>query len=431
MTTPTSDSYSKHKHEIETLSRIAITIGAHIGSTELISEILNLLVAHFNWAYAGCVVLSDQFSDFFRLAALAGYDPAKLNDIKIAIEDSIIEEAYHKGDLVVARYIGQSKRTLFDMLLKSDEISNRSPRRSSIPDFALAMPIMLDNQTIGVLFIEGNDNSPESIDQDFFFLQIVSKIFANLIIQAQTRTKFESYRELEHTEGLQSETSLTLSHELRMPLTAIKGYSSALMMEEVEWSEEKRNHFLHLINEECDTIQTILTDLLDSSLIEKDQLSIERQPIRIYQLANDVVSEMQLQSETHRFVVDIAREFPIVEADHLWIKQVFRNLLDNAVKYSPDGGLVMIRGEARSEDVVISIADQGIGISPEDLLQLFDKYYRVLPLDSSNIPGMGLGLPIARTVIEAHGGRIWVDSKEGQGTIISFTLPRMKVPNND
>jgi signal transduction histidine kinase len=216
-----------------------------------------------------------------------------------------------------------------------------------------------------------------------------------------------------------------------MPLTAIKGYSSALILEEVEWSEEKRSQFLHLINEECDTIQMILTEMLDSSLVDRDQLSIERQPIRIFQLANDVVSEIQLQTENHHFVVDIGHDFPIVEGDQLWIKQVFRNLVDNAVKYSPDGGLIIIRGEVRSEDIVIRIADQGIGISPEDLLPLFDKYYRVLPLDSSNIPGLGLGLPIARTVIEAHGGRIWVDSKEGQGTIISFTLPQMKIPEID
>jgi two-component system sensor histidine kinase VicK len=108
----------------------------------------------------------------------------------------------------------------------------------------------------------------------------------------------------------------------------------------------------------------------------------------------------------------------------LRIKQVIRNILDNALKYSPQGGLVVIRGEVRPNDVVVSISDQGVGISPEDLIPLFEKYFRVKSPTGYHVPGTGLGLPVARGIIEAHGGRIWAESKVGQGTTLYFSVPR-------
>ena len=137
-----------------------------------------------------------------------------------------------------------------------------------------------------------------------------------------------------------------------------------------------------------------------------------------------MAAELQHRGKTHRLVVEFPSDFPIVDADPRWIKQVFRNILDNAVKYSPEGGLIAIQGEARPTDVVITIADQGVGISPENLIPLFEKYFRVRSLVTLHVPGTGLGLPIARTIIEAHGGRIWAESKVGEGTSISFSLPR-------
>ena len=124
-------------------------------------------------------------------------------------------------------------------------------------------------------------------------------------------------------------------------------------------------------------------------------------------------------------MVDFATTFPILEFDTRWIKQVFRNILDNALKYSPEGGLIVIRGEVRLYDVVIMVADQGIGISPENLIPLFERYYRVRSTANLHIPGTGLGLPIARAIVEAHGGRIWAESKLSEGTTIYFSLPKM------
>jgi signal transduction histidine kinase len=215
-----------------------------------------------------------------------------------------------------------------------------------------------------------------------------------------------------------------------MPLTAIKGYTTAMLMDEIKWDTEKRTELLNLIDAECDNMQVLLSDILDSALIDVNQLTIDPKPVRLHQIARDVTSEMQPRTESHHLVVDLSSDFPIVAADPHWIKQVFRNIIDNAIKYSPDGGLIVIWGEARDEDVVINIADQGIGISPGNLIPLFEKYFRVKPSNDYAVPGTGLGLPITRAIVEAHNGRIWAESKERQGTTLSFSLPRFKLPND-
>jgi signal transduction histidine kinase len=114
----------------------------------------------------------------------------------------------------------------------------------------------------------------------------------------------------------------------------------------------------------------------------------------------------------------------VADADAGRIRRVLYNLLDNAVKYSPDGGLVVVRGEVSDNEITISVADQGHGIAPEHLNRLFERFFRVKFASGRHVVGSGLGLPIARNIVEAHGGRIWAESKLGEGTTVSFTLPR-------
>jgi signal transduction histidine kinase len=113
-----------------------------------------------------------------------------------------------------------------------------------------------------------------------------------------------------------------------------------------------------------------------------------------------------------------------VYADPRRIEQVLRNLLDNAVKYSPAGGLVVARGQATDDEVIVSVADEGVGIAPEHLNRLFEKFFRVKSPLNQQVRGSGLGLPVSRTIVENHGGRIWAESELGKGTTIYFSLPR-------
>lgn len=225
-------------------------------------------------------------------------------------------------------------------------------------------------------------------------------------------------------DAMRTEVLAILSHELRTPLAAIKGYVTAMLLDEVTWPKEKRREFLQLIAEEVDSLQTMFGEILDTTRIENGLLEIELQPMRLPQMAREVTDQMQQRTSEHRFVLDFPRDFPLIDADPRRIKQVFRNILDNAMKYSPDGGLIVVRSAVRPKDVVVSVADQGPGISPEAMITLFDKYFRARSGEGRDVPGVGLGLPVSRAIIEAHGGRIWAESQVGEGTILHFSLPR-------
>ena len=220
---------------------------------------------------------------------------------------------------------------------------------------------------------------------------------------------------------LPHERNSHVPHILSKPL--LKGYATALMLEEVQWPEQKRQEFLRLIDEETDNLERMVSDIMDASLIDIGRLDIEPQPLRLPDLVEEVAQEAQHHSSKHNFVVDFPSNFPIVDADPRRIRQVLLNIIDNAIKYSPEGGLVMIRGEIRPTDVVVTIADQGVGISPEDLIPLFDKYFRVKSPTGYHVPGTGLGLPVARAIVETHGGRIWANSRVGEGTTLFFSIP--------
>jgi signal transduction histidine kinase len=196
-------------------------------------------------------------------------------------------------------------------------------------------------------------------------------------------------------------------------------------MEEATFSPETQQEFLQIIDEECTVLQDLIHDLLESSIIDAGLLKLEPQPVMLPRLVQDVVEDMTRRTRQHDFVVDFEPKFPIVDADPRRIEQVLRNLMDNAIKYSPDGGLIVVRGEVDEDEnnVVISVADQGVGIAPEHLNRLFEKFFRVESGLGRHVVGSGLGLPIARTIVESHGGRIWAESQVGEGTTLHFALP--------
>jgi K+-sensing histidine kinase KdpD len=289
---------------------------------------------------------------------------------------------------------------------------------------ALAIPLRSRGQGYGALVLISFGSSDPFSKEDIALAEVVADGIALAVDRSRLEQEASAVLESKDAHRLRAEIMATLSHELRTPLAAIKGYSTAMLLEEIAWSDAQRRDFLKLIDEECDNLQSMIAQILDSSLIDVGQLSLEVEPLRLERLARDVAEEIQRRTGDHRIMMDFPSGFPIVDADPRRVKQVLRNILDNAVKYSPDGGLVVIRGEVRPEVVVVTISDEGVGISPEDLIPLFDKYFRVKAPTGYHVPGTGLGLPVARTLVEAHGGRIWARSAVGQGTTLSFSLPR-------
>lgn len=410
--------------ELYALTEIAKIIAASPDLRALLRAVMEKLYNVIDPAELGVVLLWHETAGVLRPEASFGVELEALQDIRIRPGESVSGRVFDEGTASLL-----SSQAAVTEAMDNMRQTNRSDMASAlgteaVPLSELAVPLHVGDRKYGVLVLASMEGPAEFLEGDLPFVQTLADLIALAIDRARLQEESDLIREAEHIEHLRSEVMATFSHELRSPLAAIKGYSTALLLEEIDWPDEKRHEFLRLVAEECDNLEGMVGEILDSSLIDVGQLVIERQPLRLPHLAKEVTDDMQLRTKIHKLVADFPSGFPIVDADPHRITQVMRNILDNAIKYSPDGGLVLIRGEVRPEDVVVSIADQGVGISPEDLIPLFEKYFRVKSATGYHVPGTGLGLPVARSIVEAHGGRIWAESKVGEGTTLYFSLPR-------
>ncbi|MCZ6529461.1 MAG: ATP-binding protein [Chloroflexi bacterium] len=214
-----------------------------------------------------------------------------------------------------------------------------------------------------------------------------------------------------------------ISHELRTPVALIKGYVGTLRRDDADWDPEVVRDSLAVIEDESDRLADLIDDLLDASRLQAGALSLNRSDLDLFQLAEELAVRFRTQSDRHSFEVDRPADFPLVSADEERLTQVLTNLLSNAVKYAEDGGRVLIRGRQTHDEVVMCVSDQGPGIRPSDRHRIFDRFYRSEEITGST-QGAGLGLYLAKAIVEAHGGRIWVDEKVEQGAQFCFSLPR-------
>ncbi len=222
-------------------------------------------------------------------------------------------------------------------------------------------------------------------------------------------------------EAQRGELISTLAHELRSPLTSVKGFTSTLLHRWDRFTDEQKRHMLTTVNADADRVTRLIRELLDVSRIEAGRLELRRQPVDIPLVASGVVTRFELQHSSHRFETSFAPGFPDVYADRDKIEQVLTNLVENAVKYS-EGGTITVSGTVTDEAVEVAVRDQGSGIPADQLPLVFTKFYR---RGGHGAPsGTGLGLFITRGLIEAHGGRIEAHSKLGHGTEMRFRLPR-------
>ena len=220
-----------------------------------------------------------------------------------------------------------------------------------------------------------------------------------------------------------------VSHELRTPLTSIKSYTEALV--DGAWeNKEIAPGFLNVIETETDRMMRMITDLLNLSRMDQNRFGLEKEFINMNELVLHIVNrfEMVLQSEpyrdkNYRILTDITQRDLWVELDQDKITQVLDNIINNAIKYSPDGGRIIVRLMETHTDIIVSVSDEGLGIARKDIPHLFDRFYRVDKARSRAMGGSGLGLAIAQEVVQLHGGKIWVNSIENKGSTFFVSLP--------
>ncbi len=280
---------------------------------------------------------------------------------------------------------------------------------------------MATDAPLETLYVEGDlfrrDGMTLGIAITYAPLLTTDGQLSNIIANVRDITNFRRAQEMQNV------FISTVSHELKTPVALIKGYAGTLRREDADWDTATINQGLEVIEDESDRLAELIENLLAASKLQAQRMQLDLSDAHIDRLAAQVVERFKTQSQVHQFKLNFPPDFPVVSADEVRLRQVFDNLVSNAIKYSPNGGTITLGGEVDLKHVTIFVRDQGAGINERDQERIFERFFRVDGALSRSTQGTGLGLYLAKAVIDAHGGSIHVTSKPGVGSTFYFTLP--------
>lgn len=315
------------------------------------------------------------------------------------------------GAEIASRVIAQN-----ELVVQTPNAHEANENRLTQP-FVLGLPLRTYEGIIGaVVFVRfgGPEYTPAQIQRAQYIATQFSALFVRKKLTEEVAALASARRLLE----MQEDFLATISHELRTPLGFIKGYTTTLLRKDTNWDEETRREFLQIIDEEADHLNELIENVLESARLQSNTLPMRFQPVRLDILIRDTMIRSQARYKNLQVRLDFATA-PTINADSVRIAQVLENLFSNANKYAP-GAPVSITLTQIRDFYRIRFSDAGPGIPAEYLPNLFQRFYRVPGQTGS---GSGLGLFICKQIIEAHGGRISVESTLGRGTTFIIDLP--------
>ncbi len=356
-----------------------------------------------------------------RLYGQVSYEKQRLDALLDSAADGIL---ILNGDLTIER-VNDAFERIYGKT--HDELVNLShdkvicwvhePQGSTLNEAIASGWPLTPNAT---LYVEGDLKrpSPPPVPIGVTYAPLLSPDgkLRNIIASVRDITHFRTADEMKST------FISIVSHELRTPVALIKGYASTLRRDDAKWDKSTISDSLAVIEEEADRLSKMIDDLLDASRLQAGGMNLNRADVSLPLLAKRVAERFSTQSNKHKIVAEFPEKFPIVLADETRVEQVVSNLVSNALKYAPKGEIKII-GTVRPEQVIVCVSDEGPGIEAKDLPHVFDRFYRSTAAVKQT-KGAGLGLYLARAIVEAHGGHIWVDPKPDSGARICFSLPR-------
>jgi len=400
----------RRSEDLAALNMIATTLGQSIGLDQILHATLDRAVKVLELD-GGWVQLLDGEKRTLELAAQCGIPAATAAHIKhLAL-----------GDDFTGQLTGPEQAAGLDTILDTvrDAIAAQQPGAS----FTLSgVPISSKEHMLGVLGGIRHGGRVLAANQ----VQLLATIGHQLGIAVENARLAEQAAEvkiLREVNRLRSELIANVSHELRTPLGLIRISSSSLLMEDVAFGRATQRQFLHSIDEETTKLERIVEHLLDLGRMESGRLRLDRQPTDMGELAAAVIKSMATLSPAHRLSADLPAQPMTALVDAKRIEQVLRNLLDNAIKYSPNGGAIVVAARRHAATIQFSVRDPGIGIGADEWEKIFGRFYRVENEVTQRMRGAGLGLAVCQGIVEAHGGRIWLESKLGSGSTFHCTVP--------
>ena len=287
--------------------------------------------------------------------------------------------------------------------------------------YPAAIPLRIGVRPAGALLLEAAPLSRET-------MEALSGLVSMSIERAEALENSARSEAAQETERLRTALLDSVTHELRTPLTGIKASITALLSQPA-LDPPAQHELLTVINEESDRLNHLIEQAVEMAQLDANKVTLDRKPYRVADLIEPAVAQCRLTCPQREFrisnSVSLSASLPMVLADAAWTGKVLANLLGNAVKYSPPDQPIFITAEPRGDFLAISVADRGAGIDPFEQSMIFDKFYRGQG-QRQRISGTGMGLAIARAIVNAHGGAISVTSQLGHGSVFTFTLPIAK-----
>ncbi len=288
------------------------------------------------------------------------------------------------------------------------------------------LPLKTARGTVGVLGVKPPDSDSRFSPDQLHLLEALASQAALAIERAQLAEQARHAELLRATERLQTALLNSISHDLRTPLVSITGALSSLQEDDIELDEAARRSLVENAREEAERLNRLVGNLLDMTRIEAGALKVAREPCDVQDVIGAALEPLDDQLRNRPLTVNVPSDVPLVPLDFVLVVQVLVNLLDNALKYSAPETPIEVLARVDGTEAHIQVADRGVGIPSGDLERAFDKFYRVQ--QPGQVAGTGLGLSICKGIVEAHGGRIWANNRDGGGTVVTVALP-LRAPN--
>jgi len=318
---------------------------------------------------------------------------------------------------VLGRVVRTGEAVLVNDMSKVTDYAPKSHRTHSL----MVVPIIREGRVIGVIDLESSE--PDYFSEDD--LSFVNILVSHAAFAVENAHLFEQVKTANEAK---SEFMSTASHELKIPMTSIKGYAKLIQMGAAGALTDQQQEFLGVITNNIDRMDRLVSDLLDVSRIEAGRIRLQLEDVQISNVISDVIETIKTQIEKKKLHLDLKVDgnLPQIRADYGRMVQIVTNLVSNAYKYTPEGGNITVIARpynGNMEGVLVTIKDTGFGISEEDQARLFTTFFRSSDQNIRDEPGTGLGLSITKKMIESHGGELNFESEYGKGSSFTFTIP--------
>jgi signal transduction histidine kinase len=390
------------------LQRAASTLGARTDPREVFDMILSSAVQLLGQGSASLYTWDDE-AGVLRLAGNFDAGGRTPDDPVLRPNEGVVGRVFQTREpLIVEDYQTWEGRTPVGV-----EAGLRA---------CLAVPLVRSGRALGALGIRSYAAGVRYSDDDARMLSLFADQVAAALttVQAFGRQR-QAVEQLERLNRAKSEFVSIVSHEFRTPLTGIQGFSE--MMRDEDLSLEEMREYAGDINKDAQRLNRMINEMLDLDRMESGRMTIHPERMDLNTVVADVADRVRPNAPNHTLTLDLQKDLPQIAADRDRMTQVVSNLLNNAVKYSPTGGRITVTTRVDGEELRLDVRDEGLGIPPDAIETIFERYSRVDSLATKDIPGTGLGLPIVRQIVQLHGGKVWAESELGRGSVFHVTLP--------